>query len=138
MTESREQPNHRVLEELERQLRGGVPAGTADAADRAVAARAAAWRRIVERLAASRASSFEEGFHLRVLERLDTQRGESAVHLHLERMFVRVAAAGIAAALMLGAFNLTGGHDSSGGIVETAFGVPAADFDSVVLLAEMP
>lgn len=132
MNESGEPQERRVLAELERRLRG-----EASEAEPALAERAAAWHDVVERLAAARVESFEPGFARRVVERLERERAERSLHLHLERMFIRVAAAGVAAALLLGAYNVVGG-DLGAGVVETAFGVPAADFDSAILLAAQP
>lgn len=132
MNDSGEPQERRVLEELERRLRG-EPSNPGQG----LAKRAAAWHDVVERLAAARVESFEPGFAGRVLQRLEGEREEGALHVHLERMFIRLAAAGVAAALVLGAYNVAG-SDLDAGIVATAFGVPAADFDSAILLAAQP
>lgn len=96
------------------------------------------WRHITEELTNAKAVSFGPMFVDRVLMRIREARrlSEDTIYMHLRWMFARVALAGVALALVLGVYNVTGGPELSDTVVETLFGLPAPSLESVVMLAD--
>ncbi|TFG63412.1 MAG: hypothetical protein E4H28_06425 [Gemmatimonadales bacterium] len=96
------------------------------------------WHLIAADLGMAKTISFGPMFSDRVLARLREARlsGEAAVYVHLRWMFARVAMAGVFLALVLGVYNVTGGPEFSGNVVETLFGLPAPGLESAVMLAD--
>lgn len=94
--------------------------------------------RLAQALSEARGQSFGPMFSDRVLVRLREARiaGDGALYGHLRWMFSRVAVAGVAVALILGAYNATEASALSGSVVETLLGLPAPDMESVIMLAD--
>jgi hypothetical protein len=131
----------RLLRRLEadREAEGAPPAATADAArlDPTLEARLDRWRAIAHDLEEHGVASFGPAFRVQVLERIRAANagGETALYGHLRWMFMRVAFAGVAAALVLGAYNASAGYESAGTVVENVFGLPTPDLEAAMLLA---
>ncbi len=96
------------------------------------------WRHIAEELTKAQAAPFRPMFADRVVARIGEARrlSEDTIYMHLRWMFARVAVAGVALALVLGVYNVTGGPELSDTVVETLLGLPAPSLESVVMLAD--
>lgn len=133
----------RLLRQLESERRSGEPgtrAGSAPAAPRLdprLDARLDAWRAIASDLGALGTESFGPAFRGQLLERIraGVGQGETALYGQLRWMFARVAVAGVAAALVLGAYNVSGGYETTGTLVDSVFGLPSADLEAAIMLA---
>lgn len=94
--------------------------------------------RLAQALSEARAASFDPMFSDRVVARIREARqsGDDTVYGHLRWMFSRVVVAGAALALILGAYNAAEAPALSSTVVETLFGLPSPDLESVIMLAD--
>jgi hypothetical protein len=94
--------------------------------------------RLAQALSEARTESFGPMFSDRVVARIREARqaGDDTLYNHLRWMFSRVAIAGTAVALILGAYNATEAPPLSSTVVETLFGLPSPDMESVIMLAD--
>ena len=94
--------------------------------------------RLAQALSEARGESFGPMFPDRVVARIreDRRSGEETLYGHLRWMFARVAVAGTALALIMGAYNAAEAPGLSGTVVESVFGLPSPDMESVIMLAD--
>jgi len=96
------------------------------------------WTRLAQALSEARTEAFGPMFSDRVVARIRESRrsGDESLYGHLRWMFSRVAIAGTALALVLGTYNAAEGPELSSTVIETLFGLPAPDMESVIMLAD--
>ena len=93
---------------------------------------------IVRAVSGTRADSFGPMFSDRVLVRIREarRRREESLYFNLRWMGRRLVLAGLAAALILGGYNMTREAGFSTNVVESLLGLPSPGLEATVLLAE--